>query len=50
MCVLITVIEKWGTAKGGEFVECLCAAWNWVVSWLLIWEFSYLLENMALCG
>jgi len=25
MCVLITVIEKWGTTKVGEFVECLCA-------------------------
>ena len=30
--------------------ERWCAAWNWLVSWLLIWEFSYLLEDMALCG
>ena len=25
MCVLIMVIENWGTTKGGEFVEFLCA-------------------------
>jgi len=55
MCVLIVVIENWGNTNGGEFVsvcvqERLCAAWDWLVSWLLICEFSYLLEDKALCG
>jgi hypothetical protein len=55
MCVLIKGTENWGTTKCGEYLsvcvqERLCAAWNWLVSWLLMWEFSYLSEDTALCA
>jgi hypothetical protein len=59
MCLLIIVIEYWGTRKGGEFLEYLGAgktllqgislSVGWLTGWFIIWSVSQSVSCLVTC-